>query len=720
MAEETTDPLLNVETNEFDSEKTVKISFENPVSLNNGSSTQSRVSLGDNARRNSGGKSDPPSISRKMVPRYLRASTGSCHDRCKYGKRHESEEMASKPLRITSAKFSSKSSSNLLDSVEIMVSGELKKEKVVKIDPSADTKRHSVVSYPPKLRASLDSKIDSLRQKKARLPNSNSPTKRSVASYPPEIIKREILSTSRKAEVPVRDVDSVGNKMSRTDTKTSDHSVKWSSPVIKVKTSSISGDSDGMYGKGRRNSDVLTGRKTGAPVLSAKKALAPRLCANFSMSKTTSVNARKGGRPKLLYRKTSKSEDSEKILHVVGTGIENDDEEIKYSVNEGDGLVSDNIVHVEIVKVQPMDASEPIPDDHAILALPSGSSPKPLSRDDDDEIGNEADEFVNEDVAMETNEEQSEKENNGETLRMETEKNALEAIPEDLVIQDPPSPSSPKSLSLSNSPSSSLNEEDEEISEEDESMADKTISVAIVEENRNKTLRKKRAALSDDKYNSPMKLKFRSGKTIDLQPVNNTLRRLKFRRARTFDNKADESVSNNNKSIKADESVSDNNKSIEIGNIQVVKENNSKTSRKGKVVVSDDKYGSPQSPRSPRKLFRSVKVVGSTNNSRRLGFSQQARVNRAEDGKSDSSKRGLRKTRSKDDLYGAGLSSRKVMLKHQDMQGKRDDQGLFNNVIEETASKLVESRKSKVKALVGAFETVISLQERKPAMRTVA
>ncbi|CAH2079855.1 unnamed protein product [Thlaspi arvense] len=55
----------------------------------------------------------------------------------------------------------------------------------------------------------------------------------------------------------------------------------------------------------------------------------------------------------------------------------------------------------------------------------------------------------------------------------------------------------------------------------------------------------------------------------------------------------------------------------------------------------------------------------------------------------------------------------KVVLRHQDVQEK-DAQGLFNNVIEETASKLVEARKSKVKALVGAFETVISLQESKP------
>ncbi|KAF5766078.1 putative Calmodulin-binding domain, plant [Helianthus annuus] len=56
-----------------------------------------------------------------------------------------------------------------------------------------------------------------------------------------------------------------------------------------------------------------------------------------------------------------------------------------------------------------------------------------------------------------------------------------------------------------------------------------------------------------------------------------------------------------------------------------------------------------------------------------------------------------------------------VVLKHQGEQGKKDAQGLLNNVIEETASKLVESRKSKVKALVGAFETVISLQDGKPS-----
>lgn len=67
------------------------------------------------------------------------------------------------------------------------------------------------------------------------------------------------------------------------------------------------------------------------------------------------------------------------------------------------------------------------------------------------------------------------------------------------------------------------------------------------------------------------------------------------------------------------------------------------------------------------------------------------------------------------------IKSEKVVLKHQNVEGKqRDKQSLYNNVIEETASKLVLSRKSKVKALVDAFETVISLQDTRPSPTTIA
>ncbi|ESW11504.1 hypothetical protein PHAVU_008G035900 [Phaseolus vulgaris] len=46
----------------------------------------------------------------------------------------------------------------------------------------------------------------------------------------------------------------------------------------------------------------------------------------------------------------------------------------------------------------------------------------------------------------------------------------------------------------------------------------------------------------------------------------------------------------------------------------------------------------------------------------------------------------------------------KVVLKCQDVQDKKDGEGLYNNVIEETASNLVETRKGRVKALIDAFE----------------
>ncbi|KAI3956438.1 hypothetical protein MKX01_016851 [Papaver californicum] len=53
----------------------------------------------------------------------------------------------------------------------------------------------------------------------------------------------------------------------------------------------------------------------------------------------------------------------------------------------------------------------------------------------------------------------------------------------------------------------------------------------------------------------------------------------------------------------------------------------------------------------------------------------------------------------------------------QDVKGKKETQA-YNDVIEETASKLVEKKKNKVLALAGAFETVISLQETEGQSKT--
>ncbi|CAL4899079.1 unnamed protein product [Urochloa decumbens] len=57
---------------------------------------------------------------------------------------------------------------------------------------------------------------------------------------------------------------------------------------------------------------------------------------------------------------------------------------------------------------------------------------------------------------------------------------------------------------------------------------------------------------------------------------------------------------------------------------------------------------------------------------------------------------------------GTGFVVPAVALRHQKTLEKKKSQRLYNGVIEETASKLVKTRKSRVKALVGAFESVIS------------
>ncbi|KAI5648244.1 hypothetical protein M9H77_34249 [Catharanthus roseus] len=69
----------------------------------------------------------------------------------------------------------------------------------------------------------------------------------------------------------------------------------------------------------------------------------------------------------------------------------------------------------------------------------------------------------------------------------------------------------------------------------------------------------------------------------------------------------------------------------------------------------------------------------------------------------------------REDVYcesdGNANESLKVVLRHQTVEEKKPTEGLFNDVIKETARELAKARKGTVKALVGAFETVISLQD---------
>ncbi|KAF3618674.1 hypothetical protein FXO38_33317 [Capsicum annuum] len=117
--------------------------------------------------------------------------------------------------------------------------------------------------------------------------------------------------------------------------------------------------------------------------------------------------------------------------------------------------------------------------------------------------------------------------------------------------------------------------------------------------------------------------------------------------------------------------------------------------------------------------FRRVKIVDlqqETSSPRRLTFRWGRHVGERQD--NNIRKRIFKKKGFDGDKSNTIPISGKIILRHQDVQEKKDVQGLLNNVIEETASKLVEIGKIKVKALVGAFETVISLHN-KPFAVTV-
>ncbi|XP_055804661.1 uncharacterized protein LOC129873568 [Solanum dulcamara] len=156
-------------------------------------------------------------------------------------------------------------------------------------------------------------------------------------------------------------------------------------------------------------------------------------------------------------------------------------------------------------------------------------------------------------------------------------------------------------------------------------------------------------------------------------------------------------------------------KSLHIAEAETDGKNQKKTFRKGKTGVSND-----YNPSVVKLKFRRGKVVDlqqETSSPRRLTFRWGRHMGESRD--SNIRKRIFKKKGVDDDRSNTIHTSGKIVLRHQDVQEKKDVQGLLNNVIEETASKLVETRKSKVKALVGAFETVISLQD-KPSTVTVS
>ncbi|KAL5064854.1 hypothetical protein RYX36_026591 [Vicia faba] len=159
------------------------------------------------------------------------------------------------------------------------------------------------------------------------------------------------------------------------------------------------------------------------------------------------------------------------------------------------------------------------------------------------------------------------------------------------------------------------------------------------------------------------KLTFRRGKVIETQPQsNNIARRLKFKPVRLLGDDARRDINSTRKRIMT-------NKEVDGGELNAA---NVKTEK------IDLKHQTMERGKN-RNFARKVSSV-------------------------DRSK-----------VSGSKSGSEEIVLRHQNVEARKQNTGLYNNVIEETASKLAGLRKSKVKALVGAFETVISLDSPREA-----
>lgn len=586
MVEERTDSLETTEENELQNSSISRIppeSSASPINVHgDGDDPQRRASFGAcnagrSSTRNSTEKSHSSKSRQTVVPRYLRASMGSCHDLCKYGRKFSDEE---EKARLAVWKRNVKKLPNELIPVQIFVPGEKRKDKVVNHKPSTEIQRHSlnlkpsddaqscttklktslekakavenkpsadaksnsadfssrdIKSYQPKTRASLDGKPSSQIQSVTHLTKQKPlPAKKLPSPDPPEVIKN-VCFPSEKVEVPGKKGSWDASKVlkpEKTAVLSRQHSAPLKLTLVKVNPSLSLEKPDVMRGKEQRTGDAGTAKNLAAIKASTSKILSPRL----SVVKIATIKSRKDGGLKLVSPLKEKNR-----VRRVKTSTSNNEK------------VSEKTLHVIKTKTG-SNAIVSILDDYGISSYPSLSAEASSGARPSSLVCNKGDGGI----------------------------------------------------------------ENADVSDSHESP--KIVNIPPVEEKQSKTVRKNRLAVSEVRYGSPVKLKFISGKVVDLKSDNHSPRKLRFRRARVL--------------------------------------------------------GGEESKSS---LGRTLKKGGARN----------------------------------DNVASADESSEKVVLKHQDIEDKKDAQGLFNNVIEETASKLVKKRKSKVKALVGAFETVISLQESK-------
>ncbi|WOH09705.1 hypothetical protein DCAR_0729163 [Daucus carota subsp. sativus] len=245
-------------------------------------------------------------------------------------------------------------------------------------------------------------------------------------------------------------------------------------------------------------------------------------------------------------------------------------------------------------------------------------------------------------------------------------------------------------------------------------------------------------------FSPASKCKFRRGRILDMQTQDDIPRWLNFSRGKVIENdiktyvdrtrlKSREIGDNTNttspdseytESYYSEDSeyaqsehefIPQNEDVASINKADLLQAKHRKNSRKGRQFILQE-----DSP-AYRCKFMKGRIMDLQNDNdvaRRLAFRRVRGIENDDDTGTYVRRRKFKNSESVDNVSTTNHDSKKVVLKHQEMHEKKDELCLFNDVIEETVTMLSKNRKSKVKALVGAFETVISLQDRSLARIT--
>lgn len=650
-----------------------------------------RISVGrpSNSRRNSTGKLTTPNngqnVRQNVLPHHIRASIGSCRDVVNL--RRNSTGIPSSPnsgesvtphyLRASTGSCHDFCKYGRKHEFEVKPRCPIPKRRIA---PPSDKQIPTELGVPAVRKTTT--------KVKPKLPH----VSKTLSVDSPSFTKKEVSSPSKKVDVSSRQASSNEEKIAQNEQK---KNLSEKSTLVKLKTMTVklSSSTDASGGLiGRKNSEIKVAKQTGTSKAAVKKKIASPVASlspkpssgrrSSEIKVSRQAGTSKAAAKTILESPAASLSPKRSINRVVSLNVQKyrsmklvsplkDQNRIRKSEPKqpDSEMVPEKTLHVIKVETENK-VLEPSQYGSSIDSplSPTLSSPKSSS--------------LPKSPALSFHEEETQEETEYTDIKVETENKVLESTTLS------PTLSLPKSLSLPESPAFSFHEEEE--AQEESEYTD------IEVETEKKVLE---SAQYGSAIHSPLSLILSSPKSSSLpkSPA------LSFHEEEA----QEESEYTDSEVDEADDSVSESSETANLNEVETSKGNHKRTPRK-----ADDKDCAPE-----KLKFRRGKVVdlqSENSGPRRLRF-RRGRVLGENRDSNSVRKRSFKNRRIEDDTNGTDPDSEKVVLRHQDVQGKKDAQGLFNNVIEETASKLVESRKSKVKALVGAFETVISLQESKPS-----